>query len=201
MSNSELFAYLAAFVSIILAIALTDMIQSMHRLLKARHKVRWDPLILFLALTVFMILLWQFFGLWGDARYGSLTFHGLIALIAVPTIYTFTAFAVLPDEVPPDGIDLREFYFDNRRYLVVLLALGTLGDLIRNVRYGLINDMLGRTDYLVISAISFGGGFIALAVMYRSSSWRANLIAILAQLIVIYIPSSLAYIEPTEQRQ
>lgn len=199
MSKADLFAYLASFVSIILAIALTDMIHSMHRLLKFRHKVKWDPLILMLALTVFVLVLWQFFGLWGDARYGSLSFNGLLALILVPTIYTFAAFAVLPDEVPPEGIDLRAFYFENRRYLVVLLALATLGDLIRNIRFGIMNDVLWRTDYLVVSAVSFGVGFAALAVMYRSRSWYANLIAIVAQLIVIYIPSSLAHIEPTEQ--
>jgi hypothetical protein len=199
VSKSDLFAYLAAFVSIILAIALTDMIQSMHRLLKARDRVRWDPLILLLALTVFILVLGQFFGLWGDARFKTLTFNGLLALIAVPTVYTFAAFAVLPDEVPANGLDLRQYYFDNRRYLAVLLALGTAGDLIRNVRWGIINDLLMRADFLILSAMSFGGGFIALAVIYRSRSWRANLIAILVQLIVIYIPSSLSRIEPTEQ--
>lgn len=198
MPKADLFAYLAAFVSIILAIALTDMIQSMHRLLKARRRVKWDPLILLLALTIFVLILWQFFGLWGDARFERLTFNGLLALLAVPTLYTFAAFAVLPDSVPEQGLDLQQYYFDNRRYLVILLALGTLGDLVRSVRFGLIHDIFFRVDYLSIFALSFGGGAIALIVIYFSRSWRANLIAIVAQLIVIYIPSSLAYIEPVE---
>jgi hypothetical protein len=194
MSKADLFAYLAAFVSIVLAIALTDMIHSMHRLLRARHRVKWDALILLLALTVLVLVLWQFFGLWGDYRFDRLTFNGLIALMIVPIIYAFAAFAVLPDEVPVEGIDLRQFYFYNRRYLVVLLALATLGDLIRNIRFGFIHDLWGQPDFVAISAFSFGGGAAALAVMYFSKSWRTNFAAIIAQLVVIYLPSSLAFI-------
>lgn len=198
MRESDLFAYLAAFVSIILAIALADMIYSAHRLLKARAKIKWDPLAPLLALTVFMLILWQFFGLVGDARFSSLTFNGLVALIAVPTIYTFAAFASLPDDIPEAGLDLREFHFDNRRYLAVLLALGTLGDLIRNIRFGLINDILFRADFVLISIFSFGGGAIALALIYFSRSWRVQLFAIILQFVAIYVPSAMASINLIE---
>jgi hypothetical protein len=123
MHKSELFAYLAAFVSIVLAVALTDMIQSAHRLIRNRVRVRWDPLTPIFAVSIFLGLLASFFSLWGDARFDRLTYYGLVGLMAAPTVTALAAFAVLPDEVPKGGLDLRQFYFDNRRYLVTLLAL------------------------------------------------------------------------------
>ena len=113
MTKVELFAYLAAFVSIVLAVALTDMIHSAHRLFRARQQVKWDPLALLLALNVFILLLWNFFGLWGDAQYDRITFNGLLAMMTVPTLYTFAAFAVLTRRssgarIGPSKISLRQ---------------------------------------------------------------------------------------------
>jgi len=128
MEKSDLFAYPAAFISIVLAVALTDMIQSTHRLLRARDRVKWDPLTPLLALSVFLGILAMFFSLWGDARFEKLSFYGLVGFMAGPTLTALIAFAVLPDEVPDAGLDLKKFYFDNRRYLVILLALSAITD-------------------------------------------------------------------------
>lgn len=196
MARIDLFAYLAAFVSIVLAVALTDMIQSAHRLLRARHRVKWDPLAPLLAVSVFVLLLWQFFGLWGDARFDRLTFNGLVALVMVPTIYTLAAFAVLPDEVQEQGLDLRQFYFDNRRYVATLLALGTLGDMVRSIRFGATHDVLDKSFFWEMFALSFGGASIALLLIYFARRWGLQLLAVIGFLLVTYIPSAQSYIEP-----
>lgn len=196
MARADLFAYLAAFVSIVLAVALTDMIHSAHRLLRARHRVKWDPLTPLLAMNVFILLLWNFFGVWGDARFDRLTFNGLLAMMTVPTLYTFAAFAVLPDEVPEQGLDLRQFHFENRHYSVILLALATLGDLVRSVRFGVAHEMLGNWLFWGMFAFSFGGTSIALMIIYFARGWRVQLLAVLGLLVITYIPSTLSYIEP-----
>jgi hypothetical protein len=51
MTASE---YVAAFASIILALAVTDLATSMHRLLRARKRVRWHWLPLAVALLILL---------------------------------------------------------------------------------------------------------------------------------------------------
>jgi hypothetical protein len=140
--NSDLFAYLAAFVTIVLAVALTDLIQSTHRLVRARDRIKWDAMPLIAAAFVYLSVLSEFFSLWDEVHVDRFSFYELVWLMTVPTLISLSAFAVLPDEVPESGLDLTDFYFDNRRYLVSLLALATIGDTTRNLLW------LGRHHYL-----------------------------------------------------
>jgi hypothetical protein len=166
MLKWDLFAYLSAFVTIVLAIALTDIIQSAHRLLRARRRVRWDVLTPLLAVWVFLWVLSEFFSLWLDARYERINYFGLLSLMAVPTVAAFTAYAVLPDEIPQKGLDLEQFYFENRRYLIVLLALYNVADILRIVvyafRYDGMNEFAPWIGYLIVWTAFFAG----LALLY-----------------------------------
>ncbi len=142
MQKPDLFAYVAAFVTIVLAIALTDLIQSTHRLVRARDRIKWDVMPLIAAAVVYLAVLSEFFSLWDEVQVDRYSFYGLVWLMAVPTVFSLAAFAVLPDEVPQTGLDLTAFFFESRRYVVSLLALGTVGDTARNLLW------LGRHHYL-----------------------------------------------------
>ena len=60
-TSLDLFAYLAAFVSVVLALAVSDWVQSFHRLLSNRQNVRWRSVALIAALNVFMASIEEFF--------------------------------------------------------------------------------------------------------------------------------------------
>ena len=184
MSKSDLFFYLAAFVTIVLAVALTDMVQSTHRLLRARDRVKWDPLTPLLALSVFLGLLAAFFSVWGDARFDRLTYYGLVAFMAGPTLTALLAFAVLPDELPAGQFDLRQFYFDNRRYVAVLLAVLAVGDVIWTLRWATMMKALGRPDFWWHFAPVATLNVVLIAVIYASKSWRVQLAALVGQLLL-----------------
>ncbi len=118
-----LFEYLAAFVTIVVALAIGDMVTSLHRLLRARRRVRWRPLPLLLAAFVLLALFTTFFEIWLLTEIDRISYLGLVGLMA-PTIATFLlASAVLPDEVPPEGLDLDAFYFGERRYLFAVMGV------------------------------------------------------------------------------
>jgi hypothetical protein len=117
-----LFEYLSAFITIIVALAVGDMLVSLHRLLRARARVRWHPLPLVLALFVFMSLLTLFFELWRHVDLAAISYWALVAEIVPLSLIFLAASAVLPDEVPAQGLDLRVFYFQERRYVYALLA-------------------------------------------------------------------------------
>jgi hypothetical protein len=119
-----LFEYLAAFVTILLAIAIGDLAHSFHRLLRARQRVIWDPLPLVLASYVLLVLLTMFFAIWGWTNLTQVTFYELLWKSVPLFVYFLAASAVLPDEVPDEGLDLRLFYMSERRYFLPVLMLG-----------------------------------------------------------------------------
>src|SRR5687768_12025454 len=119
-----LFEYLAAFVTILLAIAVGDLANSVHRLLRARRRVIWDPLPLVAALWVLLVLLTMFFAIWGWTDLTNITFYELLWKIAPLFLYFLAASAILPDDVPNEGLNLRLFYLSERRYFLPVLMLG-----------------------------------------------------------------------------
>ena len=123
-----LFSYLSAFVTIVLALGLSDLLISLHRLLRQGRTVKWALLPMGWALFVLLALLSEFFSIWSLTTVERVTFGGLI-LHLLPTFFIFlAASAVLPDEVEPDGVDLDAFYFGQRRYLFLTLACAFFAD-------------------------------------------------------------------------
>lgn len=131
MLNINLFQYLAAFITIVLAIALTDLLGSLHRLIVARERVHWSVLPLLAAGFVFVSVVSEFFSIWVVADVARISFAYLLLLVVVPSLLALAAFAVLPDDVPAEGLDLEKFYMSNRVYLYTTLAMDWAGDYIR----------------------------------------------------------------------
>jgi hypothetical protein len=121
--------YVSAFASIILALAVADLATSMHRLLRARHRIRWDWLPLAVALLILVSTVqfwWVFFDVWRSSTQFAL--GGFLPDFLTLLLLFFIASAALPDEVPAEGLDLQAYYFENRTYfwsLFLLLAVST----------------------------------------------------------------------------
>lgn len=137
MGKPELFSYLSAFITIVLAVALGDMIQSVHRLLRARSRVVWDARPLVMAAIIAVATISEFFSLWIRFDVTEITMVRLLWLLATPTLFALLAYAALPDQVPAEGLDLAVFWRDEHRYLAVLWILATLTDLSRSVEHAL----------------------------------------------------------------
>ena len=131
MGKPELFSYLSAFVTIVLAVALGDMVQSTHRLIRARSRVKWDWLPLAFAALTALFVVSEFFSLWSKFDVAQISFARMIWLLAIPTLFALLAYSVLPDEIPADGIDLTEFYFSERRTWIVIFAIALVLDMVR----------------------------------------------------------------------
>jgi hypothetical protein len=133
VGRSDLFSYLSAFVTIVLAVAITDMIQSTHRLIRARKRVKWDVATMVFALLVAASVVSEFFSLWATFDVLKITFLQLMWMLVIPTLFALLAYSVLPDEVPQEGLDLREFYVRERRTWVVIFGSAALLDVTRSV--------------------------------------------------------------------
>lgn len=128
--------YVSAFASIILALAVTDLATSMHRLLRARTRVRWAWLPLAAALLILLATVqfwWTFFELWSARPRFSL--GGFLPDFITLLLLFFIASAALPDEVPADGLDLEAYYFGNRVYFWTLFALLVVSTTVSTILY------------------------------------------------------------------
>jgi hypothetical protein len=118
------FEYILAFISIVVGLAVADLAGSLHRLLRARARLRWDWLALaaagLVALTVLQFW-WTFFR---TGRLQAWSVYGqFLPLLALVVVLVLLASAALPDEVPEPGLDLAAYYADNARYFWSLYAL------------------------------------------------------------------------------
>lgn len=137
MGESELFSYLSAFVTIVLAVAMTDMIQSTHRLIRARRKVTWDARPLVFAAIVALAVVSEFFSLWSNFAVTEVSMTRLLWLLATPAVFALLAYSVLPDECPDGGLDLAQFYDEERRIWVLLFTVAMAMDVARTVEESL----------------------------------------------------------------
>ena len=122
--------HVTVFISIIVGLAVADMLMSFHKLLRVRHSVRWHWLPL--AVALFMVLLIVTYWWLAFTWYQSADKLSVAAFM--PTLLQFVllfllAAASLPDDVPAEGVDLRAWYFDNSKLYWTLAALSLLVDI------------------------------------------------------------------------
>jgi hypothetical protein len=150
------FEYLTAFVSIIIGIAVTNLMTSLHRLIVARRQVRWHALPLVWTGLLFLITVAYWWGNYQIFQQDDTLFLFLFELVA-PVCLFLAAGAVLPDRVPAQraavahgaasppppetaspetassnalSLDLLDYYMGQRRYFFSILALFLLHEII-----------------------------------------------------------------------
>lgn len=164
MNQSDLFSYLSAFVTIVLAVAIADMIQSTHRLIRARRRVRWDIVPLIFAATVAGGVISEFFSLWDLFAVKTIGFAQLLWMLLVPTLYALLAYSALPDDVPETGLSLRDFFLDERRVWAVIFGLAVILDVGRSVLY-LMHNRAWLMEYASFVAWLVPPTFVALYML------------------------------------
>ncbi|TMJ19674.1 MAG: hypothetical protein E6G92_07855 [Alphaproteobacteria bacterium] len=161
-----LFSYLSAFVTIVLALALSDLLISLHRLLRRAHAVKWAALPVAAALLVLLLLISEFFSIWSMTVVDRVSFGGLVVLL-LPNVFVFlAASAVLPDEVGEEGIDLGRFYFENRLYFYLTLACALAADAPRAAMAGEA-DLAGLLLDIALPTVLIASLFVAMALSER----------------------------------
>jgi hypothetical protein len=184
-ASLNMFAYLAAFVTVVLSLAIGDLVQSVHRLLRARLRVQWSLMALFAAATVFLAILEEFFALWRLAGIERFTYYELLTLILPPIVLSLAAMAVLPDEIPPEGLDLGDYYMSHRRLVFLLLALWVLGIFVR--LSGLVEALSGRSAAPVEIFTAFPWQTLPLLAILALLAWSDNRKLQVAGLVVILV--------------
>ena len=121
------FEYTSVLASIIIGLALVDILISLNRLIRAGGSVRWHwaaPIAaLLVALTIIQIW-WSIY----RPQDAPMTIGQFLPLLVELVILFLLAAAALPDDIPPGGLDLKLYYDRNGPYFWSLFtaALGWL---------------------------------------------------------------------------
>jgi hypothetical protein len=201
-TSLDLFAYLAAFVTVVLALAVSDWLQSLQRLLRARTNVRWSLVAILAACLVFLAIIEEFFDLWRLVRVERYTYVDLLALMFPPVVLSIAAMIVFPDEVPAEGLDLGKYYMDNRRLVYLLLSLWVFAVFIKltdlhelvSGKPASVAELLSRFPWQTVPVL------LIFALMAWSKSMRVQLVGVIASLILVngsMIEQSLSVVRPS----
>ena len=109
------------FASIILGVAISDQILSLHRLLRSNAPIRWHWAQPWFALLVLQlnVMIW-----WGMAAQdsGRITIGTFLPSLVALILLALLTVSTLPDKIPEKGLHLAEYYRANARYQWLLLA-------------------------------------------------------------------------------
>jgi len=172
-------------ITIVFGLMLTELFVSVHRLIRNRQRVRWHWLPLLVSWYVLVTILknwWGFVFGGDDGAWASgwvFFFYGHLLFL----LYLVVS-AVLPDEVPADGLDLQEYYFETRRYFWGLLAGVNLLLLV----FSLLRPVLfsGSSVNLMAVLSNVVMGTVALSLAWvRRFEYHAAVVVMLVVLTVV----------------
>ena len=154
----DAFSYLSVLLSIILGLAIAQVLQGYRALLLARERVRlsapvliWSGLVLLFATQAW----WASFGLRQRTNWDFLSFA--IILLQMTLLYMLSG-VVFPEVEPGDGVDLLD-HFDRHRhiffgFLIGMLAVSVLKDLALDHH---LPSPLNLAFHIVLAAIAAAG--------------------------------------------
>lgn len=189
LPQANLFDYFSAFVSVVLGLAVADIAHSVHRLLVARKRVNWSPLPLLSALVVFTLIIAYFLRLWEKGLgISEISFYRVALEAAYVLLLFLVAAATLPDEIPPEGLDLQAWYMENRAYLFWLAAVVQVWNLVDFVvhfpEHAAKGEAVPMGDWMAVTQAI--GAMILTVVLARSSRRWLHGIAFVGILILAH---------------
>jgi hypothetical protein len=159
------FDFLSVLFSVVIGLALTEVLQDFRDLIHARHRVKFYwPAMAWGALMILIVAQawWGMFAMrdlahWNFAMYG--------AVVLQITLMYLAAGVVLPD-VPEQGpFDMRAAYYGNSRWFFGMLAATVLSTFLKD--FVLIGHMTTSANVIFL-AIYF---FLSLIAAYTKKHW------------------------------
>jgi hypothetical protein len=115
------FEYTSVMASIIVGLALVDILVSLNRLIRAGGSVRWHwaaPVTASLIAMTIIQIWWSGY----TPQEAPMTIGQFLPLLVELVLLFLLAAAALPDDIPAGGVDLRLYYDRNAPYLWGLFA-------------------------------------------------------------------------------
>lgn len=178
----DAFSHLSVLISIILGLAITQLLQGLRGIVLTRARVRlyWVPLLwAAIVLVICVQAWWAMFGLRGVREWTFLAFS--VVLLEVLAIYMQSAF-ILPDFVGDGVVDLRQHYFGHLRWFFGSALLTFAASLAKDVVLsGHLPEPANLAFHLVL------GGLAVVAAIWTSERFHKANAIVTAVMLTVYI--------------
>jgi hypothetical protein len=181
------FSYFITFYSIILGLAVTELLGGFARIVRAQSLRKLEPQTALLALLTLVVVTTA----WLDARDSlesvTMNFRGVAAPIAMAIFYYLGAAVVFPHD-DADHERLADYYTGRKRFIVGMLLAGQILDEVIFIPH--FRDLLARTPALFwLWAVPYGTAIAAgLVALLLVRSRRANIVMLVAMILLLVIP-------------
>ena len=178
----ESFNYLSVLISIILGLAIAQVLQGVRGLVLSRSKVKlYTPTIIWTGMALLIPIQgwWASFSMHQQA---SWNFLGLLTIVLQATSVYMIAALILPDAKGDTTVDLREHYFAHRHWF--------FGAVLGSVIFSLSKEFVlyDRLPHPLDLSFQVAFGVIAIIAMLVRREWLHKLLApISAVLLLLYI--------------
>lgn len=178
----DAFNYLAVLFSVILGLALTQILQGLRGLMLVRSRVRiYWPSLIWMAL-VFLIVIQDWWAMFAFRTVREWTFPMYAAVLVLVTLLYLVAGLVSPDIEPDGTVDMRASYFAHARWFFGLFALVVVASLVKSL---IISGRVVANEDLGFHAVFLTASTIAAAT--KSRWYHAVLAPLMAVVLVTYI--------------
>jgi hypothetical protein len=178
----ESFNYLSVLISIILGLAIAQVLQGVRGLVLTRSKVKlYAPTIVWTGMALLIAIQgwWASFSMHQQANWN---FLGLLTIVLQATSVYMIAALVLPDAKGDNIVDLREHYFAHRHWF--------FGALLGSVVFSLLKELVlyGRLPHPLDLGFQLAFGVLSITAILVRREWFHKLAAPIAGvLFLIYI--------------
>lgn len=187
----DAFSYLSVLLSIILGLAVQQVLQGYRALILSRRRIRFDPLPLIWSVLILLMVAqhwWASFGLASRTEWSFAVFATLLVQTAL--IYMMAAI-VLPDVPPSEPLDLTDHYYREAPAFFGLGAATILWSVLRELMLdGQLPPMPNLLFHIVFLAMSL------LAARTRSPWVHRSLAGLMVLLFGSYIALLFARLSP-----
>jgi hypothetical protein len=158
----DAFNYLSALISIILGLAITQVLKGFRGLMQSRTRLQtyWPTVLWAILIVVIAVQMW--WSMFGLRLHENWTFLEFSAVLAQTIVVYLLAALVLPDIFGDATVNLREHYYGHRRWFFSLLVILPLASLGKNlILYGHLQHPLDLGFHLLIVLSGVSGIVIA----------------------------------------
>jgi hypothetical protein len=129
----DAFSYLSVLLSIILGLAITQILQGFRDLMQARSRLRLYWPCLLWAIVLLVIGVQEWWAMFGLRNHSPWTFAGFSVVLAQTVVTYLIAALALPDVRGDEPIDLRAYYYANHRWFFLMLAAALAVSVLKDV--------------------------------------------------------------------
>ena len=175
------FTYISVLLSIVLGLAVTQVLLGLRGLILTRAKVKLYSTTLIWAVIALLIPIQAWWADFSMRKNANWTFFALVIMLQAISIYMITAL-VLPDISGEDFVDLREHFFAHRTWLFGAMVCSNVFSLAKTL------TLYGHLPNLVDSAFELMFCVAAIAGAVTRNVWFHRVLAPAGGLLIaVYI--------------